>query len=263
MKHYSASRDDGRFMSLRIEWRDASQSLPEHTCLLIALPGVGNVGKAAVDALNEVNDAQPIARLHHTALPPLATLDDDGLLSPPHYALAAIKSVTGKTILTLTGTSQPVDPNSQGQMAHQILEFFSEQNCNEVIVLAGLADKPERKESFIIASNAEHRLSLEGRGIDVRRDEPRSGAIGMSALLAANGPLHDLSSCMAIATTIGASGDSLASQRLLEAIDGWFDLGMALPADAREKLSKKLEAIAPSKTKDVVRELTESDGFYV
>ena len=64
-------------MSLLIEWRNGNDSLLGARICLFSLPGVGNIGKAALDALNSTNDAIEIARLHHTALPPLAVLDED------------------------------------------------------------------------------------------------------------------------------------------------------------------------------------------
>ena len=79
-------------MSLMIEWRGNNTSLGDHKLVLIALPGVGNIGKASLEALNDINNSEEIARLHHTALPPLATLDEDGLLSPPHLSIKSIES---------------------------------------------------------------------------------------------------------------------------------------------------------------------------
>ena len=97
-----------RYMGLHVEWRGSHSEVGEHATLFFALPGVGNVGKVAVEGLNSCHIQHEVARLHHTSLPPLATLDDDGLLAPPHLTLCSIESVTGVRILTLTGTSQPL-----------------------------------------------------------------------------------------------------------------------------------------------------------
>ena len=43
-------------------------------------------------------------------------------------------------------------------------------------------------------------------------DEPSSGAIGLAALLSSLGPVYGIDSACAIATTVGASGDIIASQ---------------------------------------------------
>jgi proteasome assembly chaperone (PAC2) family protein len=251
-------------MGLHIEWRKQPNTLGDHRMMLFALPGVGNVGKAALEGLTQVNEGVELARLHHTALPPLAMLDADGLLTPPHLSLSAIESSTGVRLLTLTGTSQPLDPEHQGSMAQAVMEWLSKQGVSELYVLAGLMDAPTRKECFVVPSSVDHRIDLETMGVDVRRDEPRSGAIGLTALMASLGPLHGVRSACAIATTVGSSGDVFASQRLLEALDGWFELGIALPADAQAMLSEKLASMAPESKDDYVAELTESpDEFYM
>lgn len=250
-------------MVLTIEWRNGSSAIPQHQLMLIAFPGVGNVGKAAIDAINSSEQTIQIARLYDTSLPPLACLDEDGLLAPPHYTLSSIESATGDNIITLTGTTQPVDPNSQGLLAIEIMKFLKSQHVSEVIVMAGLGSKPSRKETFVVASSAEHRIEMESKGIDVRRDEPSAGAIGLTALLASSGPLFTINSCLAIATTIGASGDIMASQRLLDSLDKWFGLGLDLPSDTSASLLAKLKTMAPEKTHDVIAELTDSaDAFY-
>lgn len=251
-------------MGLHIEWIQQPNTLGDHRMMLFALPGVGNVGKAALEGLTQVNQCTELARLHHTALPPLAMLDENGLLSPPHLSLCAIESSTGVRLLTLTGTSQPLESEHQGSMAHALMSWLSEQGVKELYVLAGLMDGPTRKECFVVPSSAGHRIDLEASSVDVRRDEPRSGAIGLTALMASVGPLHGVRSACAIATTVGASGDVFASQRLLEALDGWFDLGIALPADAQAMLTEKLAALAPKNKEDYVSELSESpDAFYM
>ena len=251
-------------MSLLVEWRGVNTTLGDNALTLIALPGVGNIGKSSLEALNEINQAEEIARLHHTALPPLATLDEDGLLSPPHLSVRSIESQTGVRIITIVGTSQPLEPQFQGSMAREIMEFLRTQNIEHLIVLAGMVDVATRKETFIVPSSSSFRVELESMSADVRRDEPSSGAIGMAALLSSYGPLFGINSACAIATTVGSSGDIHASQRLLESLDKWFGLGVALPKDANEKLAKKLASMAPKETTDHVSELTESpDAFYM
>ena len=55
--------------------------------LLVAMPGVGDVGKLAIDAVNTELDAEMI----HT-LATAAKLDENGLLKPPHILLSRIRS---------------------------------------------------------------------------------------------------------------------------------------------------------------------------
>lgn len=251
-------------MSLLIEWRNGHENLLGAKICLFSLPGVGNIGKAAIDALNSTNDAIEIARIHHTALPPLATLDEDGLLSPPHLSIRVIPLDESEHILTITGTSQPLEPNNQGVMAREILSLLQKYEISELVVLAGMVDEAARKEIFIVPSSSSYRVDLESRGANVRRDEPSSGAIGLAALLSSLGPVYNIKSACAIATTVGASGDIIASQKLLSSIDEWFGLELVIPKDANEKLVEKLKQISPQKQDDLISELTQThDAFYM
>ena len=90
-------------MGVLIDWLVETETAGE--ILLVAMPGIGDVGKLAVDAVNSELDAEPIARLLHPELPPLAKLDENGLLTPPHILLSRI-DLDGKIVYTLTGDSQ-------------------------------------------------------------------------------------------------------------------------------------------------------------
>jgi len=116
--------------------------------MLFALPGVGNVGKAALEGLTQANQCTELVRFHHTALPPLAELDEDGLLTPPHLSLSAIESSTGVRILTLTGTSQPLEPEHQGSLAHELTAWLSSARREGIVCLGGPDGCPDTKGVF-------------------------------------------------------------------------------------------------------------------
>ena len=232
--------------------------------VLFALPGVGDVGKNAVELLNEANEARTVARFIHPGLTPLARLDEDGLLAPPHLAAYRIDTENGPSILTITGRGQPSESFQQHDFTTELLKHLSEAGMRELIVLAGLMSTPEIKEAFAVATTSSHRVHLEEHGVDVRRDQPSGGAIGMSALMASLAPLFGLKSVCAMATTVGASGDVHASLRLLEFISKGWDLNIQLPKDATSSLLSKLNELAPNANTDHVRELMEEpDAFYI
>jgi len=231
--------------------------------VLFALPGVGDVGKNAVELLNEANDARAVARFIHPGLTPLARLDEDGLLAPPHL-LAQRIDTGGRSILTITGRGQPSESFQQHDFTTQLLQHLAEAGMKELIVLAGLMSTPEIKEAFAVATSSAHRVHLEEQGVEVRRDQPSGGAIGMSALMASLAPLFGLQSVCAMATTVGASGDVHASIRLLEFISIGWKLKVQMPKDATSSLLSKLNELAPNANTDHVRELMEEpDAFYI
>jgi uncharacterized protein len=237
-------------------------SQPSTACglLLVAMPGVGDVGKLAIDAVNSELDAEPVARIIHPALPPLAKLDDDGLLVPPHVLLSRVE-IDGKEVFTLTGDAQPMTPEGQHEMAITILDLFE---GGEVLVLAGMSAQADRKDVFSITSSASYRIELESKGVDVRRDEPKAGVIGMAALITAMGPIRNVKTSCTIATTVGNSADPVAAQLLLETVRKWWSLPLPVPIDATERLAAKLRELHPGKAEDMISELSESpDSIYM
>jgi len=246
-------------MAIRIAWRDGFTQLPQYERVLVALPGVGNVGKLLLDGIIDASDAPCIARLLHPGLAPHALLDSDGLLAPPHLAIHQL-DIEGEVMLLITGEGQPLSPTGQHEMATEILSMFE---GKELIVLAGLAAPPERNEEFIVCSNAAHRIELEGLGLDVRRDEPKAGVIGMAALLASLGPVYGVNSVCAVATTVGTSGDPIASERLRKMLEKWFDLELPSDIEALERLAQKLQLIKPEIVDDYVSELNAPDASYM
>jgi len=245
-------------MGVLIDWLVETDTAGE--ILLVAMPGIGDVGKLAVDAVNTELDAEPIARLLHPELPPLAKLDENGLLTPPHILLSRI-DLDGKTVYTLTGDSQPMTPAGQYEMATTVLELFT---GGEVLVLAGMSAGPERKEIFTICSSAQYRIELEAMGVDVRRDEPKAGVIGMAALITAMSPIKNVKASCNIATTIGNSADPVAAQLLLETIRKWWSLPLPVPIDATARLAAKLKELHPDQAEDLVSEMiAETDSIYM
>lgn len=245
-------------MGVLIDWLVETDTAGE--ILLVAMPGIGDVGKLAVDAVNTELDAEPIARLLHPELPPLAKLDENGLLTPPHILLSRI-DLDGKIVYTLTGDSQPMTPEGQYEMATTVLELFT---GGEILVLAGMSAGPERKEIFTICSSAQHRIELEAMGVDVRRDEPKAGVIGMAALITAMSPIKNVKASCNIATTIGNSADPVAAQLLLETIRKWWSLPLPVPIDATARLAAKLKELHPDQAEDLVSEMiTETDSIYM
>ena len=250
--HYTAPKNASCFMSVLIDWVSETNTLGG--TLLVAMPGVGDVGKLAIDAVNTELDAEPIARLIHPSLPPLAKLDGNGLLKPPHILLSRLE-IDGREIFTLTGDAQPMTPEGQSEMAQSVLELFEE---GEVVVLAGMSAEAERKDVFCITSSSEYRIELEKNGVDVRRDEPKAGVIGMAALITALGPVKNVRTSCNIATTIGNSADPVAAQLLLETIRRWWSLPLPVPIDATQRLANKLKEMHPGKPNDLISELSDS-----
>jgi proteasome assembly chaperone (PAC2) family protein len=242
------------------------EGLPEHSAILEAVPGVGNVGKLVVDALVEKHPSRTIGWILHPDFPPHATLSKEGLMAPPRLDINSVILPDGRTIITIGGDLQPMTANGQFEVADSILGLAKKYNTPQLLVLAGLAANAEDRKIHVICADEKVKKTLESNDIIVTSDQPKSGMIGIAGLLISLSPLHKVPAIGLVAETIGASADVLAADRLASWIEEGFELPLNLDLDTTEKTAKKLLATmeVSGSINDILDE-TESSGdsnFY-
>jgi hypothetical protein len=242
-------------MGLLQQWLSEHQSLPEHRIMLAALPGVGNVGKLIIDSLTESCEAEEVLRLIHPDMPPQASLDSQGLLSPPHISFHHYEE-----LILVTADGQPVTPSGQHECALEILKLAKQSSCQHVIILAGMAAAVGEEDVFLVCSDIETRLELEQSSADVRRDQPNGGVIGLVGLLSSLGPVVGISSTCAISTTLGSSADPIAAQRLLASLVSWFDLKLEIPFATMDRMGIHMAMLDGKGVAGEIPELAEEDN---
>ena len=178
-------------MKTKFHWI-VGDGLPEHTAILEAVPGVGNVGKIVVDALVEKHPSRTIGWILHPDFPPHATLSKNGLLSPPRLEINSVILPDGKTIITIGGNLQPMTAKGQYEVAESILEMAKKNNTPKILVLAGLAAGAEDRGIHVICADSNVKKSLQEIDINVTDEQPKSGMIGIAGLLISLSPLHDV-----------------------------------------------------------------------
>ena len=242
-------------MSIVHHWLSEHEGLPRHRIMLAALPGVGNVGKLVVETIIEGTDAEEVLRLIHPEMPPQSRLDSQGLLTAPHLSFHHHED-----IVLVSGEGQPVTPRGQHECAMAILELAAQAGCNHVVVLAGMAAAVGEEEAFLVCSDPVSRLDLETNGAEIRRDQPNGGVIGLVGLLVGLGPVKNIPTSCGISTTIGASVDPIASQRLLDAVCEWFDIELELSSTVMDRIAVHLATIENSGVGSELPELMHEDN---
>jgi len=226
-------------MKTKFHWI-VGNGLPEHSAIIEAVPGVGNVGKIVVDALVEKHPSRTIGWILHPDFPPHATLSNEGLLAPPRLEINSVLLPDGTTIITIGGDLQPMTANGQFEVADSILAMAKENNTPQILVLAGLAAGAEDRGIHVICADTNVKKSLQDIDINVSSEHPKSGMIGIAGLLISLSPLHGVTTIGLVAETIGASTDKLAADRLSSWIEQGLDLPLNLDLDTTEKTAKKL-----------------------
>lgn len=245
-------------MSLNIVWLE--ENGVANTPCFVAFPGVGDIGILTAELLEQLLPSRTVAHVLDPSLPPLAQLNKNGVLQPPHHRLVRLETASG-TAHVLVGAGQSGLAHLQHATAVGLLEALT--GASEVVGLAGFRASAEDRRTFWVATSTKDAETFEAEGRTVSRTEPSAGCIGALALFVSLAPHYGLSGSLAVSTTVGESRDPSAAQRLAKMLDETFALGMGAMPSVDEHLKTLLEARAPRVVQDHITELMEQpDAFY-
>jgi uncharacterized protein len=106
--------------------------------LIEGLPGLGNVGKIAVDFMIENTGAKKIAEFQSYNFPHCVFVNEDNLIELPEIEVYH-KKIKGNDLLFLAGDIQPLDERSCYEFCHLILDNFQKEKGQEIITIGGIA----------------------------------------------------------------------------------------------------------------------------
>ena len=114
------------------------------------LPGIGNVGKVAVDFLIDEIKAKKIYEMTSYTFPHSVFVNEDNLIELPMVEIFYKQIKGGRDILLLGGDVQPVDEISSYEFSEIVLDLFEKFNGREVITLGGigLAEIPKKPKVY-------------------------------------------------------------------------------------------------------------------
>src|SRR3989338_1339949 len=150
-------------MMMKTEWEVTQEvvKLPAlHNPLFIeGLPGIGNVGKIAVDFLVDEMKAVKLYSFFSHKFPHSVFVNEDNLVEMPRLELYYKKfngNGTKRDVLLLTGDIQPIDEESCYTFCETILAIAKQFKCSEIITTGGigLQNVPEKCRVYCTANDA-------------------------------------------------------------------------------------------------------------
>ena len=209
--------------------------------LVEGLPGVGHVGKLAVEHLLEEFDSELVRRVYSTHLPPQVSVDD----GVTQLACAEIHSadVDGTDVLVLTGDHQAGDGVGHYGLAATVLDVAKQLGTRMVYTLGGVPTGELVEEYDVIGAvnTADRRDSLETAGIEFRDEEPAGGIVGVSGLLLGLGERRDLPAACLMGETSGYLVDPKSAQAVLETLQEL--LGFEVDFSSLESRAEEMEEV--------------------
>lgn len=124
--------------------------------LVEGLPGIGNVGKVAVDFIIDEINALKLYEIYSHTFPHSVFVNEQNLVELPKIEMF-YKKFPGKKqdMLLLAGDIQPVDEVSSYEFSEKILDIFNEFGGSDVITLGGigLSEIPKKPKLYCTGNN--------------------------------------------------------------------------------------------------------------
>ena len=128
----------------------------EKPILIEGLPGIGNVGKVAVDFMIEELKAKKIYEFFSYTFPHSVFINEKNLVELPSIEIY-YKRIEHNDLLLLSGDVQPIDEIGSYEFSDKVLDIAEEFGCSEIITLGGIGlhDIPKKPKVYCTANNSE------------------------------------------------------------------------------------------------------------
>jgi len=214
--------------------------------LIEGLPGIGNVGKLAVEHLIEVMRAKKFAELYSKDFPPQVFINPDGTIKLVNneFFYWKAKRRSQRDIVFLTGDYQGLSSQGQYELAESILDVVQSLGVKQMFTLGGYGLGREIKEPKVLFATTDKNLVKEMKqyGAVFKKNEPGGGIIGASGLLLGLGKLRGMTGTCFMGETPGYLVDPKSAKAVLRVLTKAVKLEVDL--SRLEEKAREIEYIA-------------------
>jgi uncharacterized protein (TIGR00162 family) len=214
--------------------------------LIEGLPGIGNVGKLAVEHLIEVMRAKKFAELYSKDFPPQVFINPDGTIKLVNneFFYWKAKKHGQRDIVFLTGDYQGLSSQGQYELAESILDVVQSLGVKQMFTLGGYGLGREIKEPKVLFATTDKNLVKEMKqyGAVFKKNEPGGGIIGASGLLLGLGKLRGMTGTCFMGETPGYLVDPKSAKAVLRVLTKAVNLTIDL--SRLEEKAREIEYIA-------------------
>jgi len=210
------------------------------------LPGIGNVGKLAVEHLIETMRAKKFAELYSKDFPPQVFINPDGTIKLVNneFFYWNAKTKSQRDIVFLTGDYQGLSSQGQYELAEAILDIIQNLGVKQIFTLGGYGLGREIKEPKVLFATTDASLvkTMKTYGAVFKKNEPGGGIIGASGLLLGLGKLRGLAGTCFMGETPGYLVDPKSAKAVLKVLMKAVNIDVDL--SRLEEKAKEIEYIA-------------------
>ena len=173
--------------------------------LIEGLPGIGNVGKIAVDFLIDELKAKKLYEITSYTFPHSVFVNEDNLVELPIVELFWARLPKGRDILLLGGDVQPIDEISSYEFSDKILDLIQKLGGREIITLGGigLQDIPKKPKVYCTGNSKKMIGNYKDEMVSTSLYGVVGPIVGVSGLLLGLASARDIEAISFLAETYG------------------------------------------------------------
>ncbi len=211
--------------------------------LIEGLPGIGNVGKVAVDFLIDELNAKKIYEVTSHTFPHSVFVNEDNLVELPKIEIF-YKKFNGKKqdLILLCGDVQPIDEVSSYEFSEKVLDIVEQFKSKEVITLGGigLGEVPKKPKVYCTANTKRIIQKYKNGMVNDKLYGVVGPIVGVSGLLVGLAKKRNIDAISFLAETyghpmyLGIKG----AMEILKVLDKKLNLGISM-----SRLNKEVKGI--------------------
>ncbi len=169
------------------------------------LPGIGNVGKVAVDFLIDELKATKLYEITSYTFPHSVFVNEDNLVELPIVEIFYKKFNGKRDLLLLGGDVQPIDEISSYEFSEKVLDIVQKFDGKEVITLGGigLADIPKKPRVYCTGNSKKIIVRYQNELVSNKLYGVVGPIVGISGLLLGLATRRNIQAISFLAETYG------------------------------------------------------------
>jgi len=182
------------------------------------LPGVGHVGKLAVDHIIDELNATKFVEIYSPLFPPQVFVGEEGIVKDMINELYYLKSENEdeNDFIFLVGNCQALSTEGQYELCGSVLDFVESLGTKEIFTLGGLATGQNVEGPRVLgaATDEAHIEMLREADVEIRSAD--GGIVGASGLFLGLGRLRGMGASCLMGKTPGYFIDAEAAEEVLK-----------------------------------------------
>ncbi|HZX12260.1 MAG TPA: PAC2 family protein [Candidatus Nanoarchaeia archaeon] len=206
------------------------------------LPGMGSVGKIAVDFLVSATKAKKIAEIRSYLLPSYAFVNKENVLDVPKIEVYHKKS-KGKDLLFASGEAQPSDDHACYVFSEQLLRYYLQNEVCEIITLGGIGLEHIPKTPMLYLTGTDPRVVMRYKTQETQlASEALLGPIlGLTGILGPLAKVRNIPCLTILVETLGIPGyfGARGAREIIQLLNK--KIGLRIDISALDKEAKLFE----------------------